>query len=448
MIYRPISILPSISKIFERLMFHQITSFVENIISPYLCGFRKGYSTQHALLRLMNKLNTSLDMKQKVGLFMMDLSKAFDCISHDLMIAKLSAYGFDKNSLKLIYSYLKGRNQRVKINADYSSWKEILSGVPQGSVLGPLLFNLFLNDIFYFVNERDICNYADDNTLSVADVEIEQIVKKLEVNIEILNSWFINNAMVLNEDKCQFLIVESPRVIRNETATLSIGNKIIEEAKNGKLLGITLDRNINMNKHIQKLCKQAGNKLHALARISPFLNERKRKILMKSFITSQFSYCPIIWMYCQRKSNNLINKIHERALRIAYDDYNSDFENLLTKDDSVTIHERNVQALAIQIYKTFNDLNPIFMKEIFTLKEHKYSTRRQNLQSKIPRTVTYGLESFGFKATQIWNAIPKDIQISNESAIKSHIKSHRNSICKCNLCKLYIPNLGFIENTK
>ena len=229
---------------------------------------------------------------------------------------------------------------------------------------------------------------------------------------------------------------------------LLIGNNVIEEEKNGKLLGITLDRNINMNKHIKKLCKQASNKLHALARISPFLNERKRKILMKSFITSQFSYCPIIWMYCQRKSNNLINKIHERALRIAYNDFNSDFESLLAKDDSVSIHDRNIQALAIQVYKTVNDLNPIFMKEIFTLKAHKYSTRRQNLQSKTPQTVTYGLESFSFKAAQIWNAIPKEIQTSNELTIKSHIKSRRNCICKCKLCKLYIPNLGLIENTK
>ena len=139
-----------------KYLFQQMSSFVDNVIFPYLCGFRKGYSTQHALLLLMNKINKSLELKQKVGLRMMDLSKAFDCISHDHIIAKLYAYGFDKGSLKFIYSYLKGRCQRVKINTNYSSWKDILTGVPQGSVLGPLLFNIFLNDIFYFVNEKDI----------------------------------------------------------------------------------------------------------------------------------------------------------------------------------------------------------------------------------------------------------------------------------------------------
>ena len=127
--YRPISILPSISKVFERLLFQQITNFVSEKISPYLCGFRKGFSTQHALLHLMEKLNTSLNKNQKVG-----LSKAFDCISHELLIAKLYAYGFGKKSLKLMYCYLNNRKRRVKINSTYSSWKNIISGVPQGSV--------------------------------------------------------------------------------------------------------------------------------------------------------------------------------------------------------------------------------------------------------------------------------------------------------------------------
>ena len=444
--YRPISILPTISKIFERIMFRQITTHVSDILSPYLCGFRKGYNTQHALLRLIDKINKSLDKKEKIGLFMMDLSKAFDCIPHELLIAKLHAYGFEKASLKLIYSYLKNRHQRVKINSTYSSWKEIINGVPQGSVLGPLLFNLFINDIFYFIKESDICNYADDNTLSVADVEIDNIIHRLEVDICVLNKWFKNNGLVLNEDKSVFMIVESYRAARNGTSTISLGNKNITECNKGKLLGITLDKNVSMTDHIQKMCKQASNKLHALARISSYLSEHQKKILMKSFILSQFSYCPIIWMYCHRKSNNLINKIHERALRIAYNDYTSDFDNLLSKDDSITIHQRNIQALACEIHKTFNNQNPIFMNEIFSLKEHNYSTRKQIMNCITPSTVTYGLESFGYKATQIWNSIPSEIQISNQVEIKGYTKTHGTKLCKCNLCKLYIPNLGYIEN--
>ena len=209
--YRPMSILPSISKLFERLIFQQISSHVANKLSPFLFGFRKGYNAHHALLRLKNKLNMSLDNKQNIGLFMIDLSKALDCIPHNLLIAKLHAYGFAENSLKLIYSYLEKRNQRVKINSEFSSWKEILSGVPQGSVLGPLLFNIFINDLFFFVEHSDICNYADDNSLSVADVSIDHIISKLELDIRSLDEWFQNNYMLLNQEKCQFMIIESSR---------------------------------------------------------------------------------------------------------------------------------------------------------------------------------------------------------------------------------------------
>ena len=116
---------------------------------------------------------------------MVDLSKAFDCIPHDLLIAKLCAYGFDKNSLKFIYRYLKGRKQRVKLNAEYSSWKEILNGVPQGSVLGSLPFNLFINDLFFVVENSEVCNYEDDNSLLVSDCSIEKIRHQLESDISI-----------------------------------------------------------------------------------------------------------------------------------------------------------------------------------------------------------------------------------------------------------------------
>ena len=123
---RPISVLHCISKIFESLMFKQIAEFVENKMTKYLCGYRKGYNTQHALMRLLDKLNKSIDKGRKTAVFMMDLSKAFDCISHDLLIANIHAYGLENQSLKLIHNYLNGRKQKVKMNSNYSTWKEIL----------------------------------------------------------------------------------------------------------------------------------------------------------------------------------------------------------------------------------------------------------------------------------------------------------------------------------
>ena len=243
------------------------------------------------------------------------------------------------------------------------------------------------------------------------------------------------------------MIIESSRNSRDDVTKIKTKTKSIEEVKKGKLLGITFDNNLTIGEHIKHICKQASNKLYALARISHFLDEQKRKILMKSFIISQFNYCPIIWMYCQRKSNNLINRIHERALRIAYNDYVSDFNTLLEKDNSVTIHQRNIQALTLEIYKTQHNMNPDFMKEIFCLHQHNYPTRCQNLVYPNPRTVMYGLESFGYKASQLWNSIPRKFQEANDvSTFKSYNSKYCGKICKCNLCKLYLPNLGYIIN--
>ena len=141
----------------------QINDYISNFLSPYLCGYRKGFSTQLALLSLIEKWKKALDNKGFGGSVSMDLSKAFDTINHDLLIAKLHAYGFDKNSLKLLLSYLKNRWHRTRINQNFSSWEELLQGVPQGSVLRPLLFNIYLNDLFYLTGSIEVRNFADDN---------------------------------------------------------------------------------------------------------------------------------------------------------------------------------------------------------------------------------------------------------------------------------------------
>ena len=185
------------------------------------------------------------------------------------------------------------------------------------------------------------------------------------------------------------MVIEPRLTSRNEIEKIKLGKHTIEEINNGKLLGIIFDNKLTMHDHIKHICEKASDKLYALARIFHYLDKQKRIILMKSFVISQFNYCPIVWMYCQRKSNNLINRIHERALRIAYNDYTSDFQLLLEKDDSVTIHHKNIQALVIEIYKTVKTLNPVFMKEIFSLKPHNYPLRILSSRCEKNRKINY-----------------------------------------------------------
>ena len=205
--FRPVSVLNVFSKFYERIMKNQINSFIDSKLSTFLSAYRKSYSTQHVLIRLIEEWKQKLDRNYVVGAILMDLSKAFDSIPHDLIIAKLYAYGFDFEALKLILSYLTDREQATRINSIYSAFQLILSGVPQGSILGPIIFNIFLNDLIYFIEKCNIHNYADDNTLTSSSNSIANLVKDLENDANIAISWLRNNKMIANPDKFQCIIL-------------------------------------------------------------------------------------------------------------------------------------------------------------------------------------------------------------------------------------------------
>ena len=282
--YKPAIALPSISKIFEKLMQKQINGYINNFLSPYLCDYRKDFTTQLALLSLTEKWKKVLDNKDFGGAVLMDLFKVFDTINHDLLIAKLHAYGFDKSSLKLLFSYLNNRWHRTKINQNFSSWDELFQGVPQGSVLGPFLFNIYLNDLFYLTESTEICNFADDTTFFACDKNLNSLIKRMEHDSLPAIEWFQNINMKLNHDKCHLLVSG----YKHKNVWAQIGDEIIWESNKNKLLGLQIDRNLNFN-----MCLHYAKKLAVLARLSNFMSIKQRRVLMKSVIESQFSYCTL-----------------------------------------------------------------------------------------------------------------------------------------------------------
>ena len=205
--YRPISLLSNISKVYERCMQEQLDEYFSDLLSKYQCGFRQGYGTQNCPLAVMEKLRKIRDKKGIFAAVLTDLSKAFDCIPHNLLIAKVSAYGFDRKSLMFISTYLESRKQRTRIGLAFSDYLNMLFGVPQGSILGPILFIIFLSDLFYIYNDLDYANYADDTTLYVCRQNYAEAIEFLETTINNIFAWFKKDGLVANSGKVIFWLV-------------------------------------------------------------------------------------------------------------------------------------------------------------------------------------------------------------------------------------------------
>ena len=440
--YRPISILPNLSKVYERLMYNQIYPYFNLLFSKFQCGFRKGFNAQHCLLAMIEKWRETLDKGGETGAVLTDLSKAFDCIDHNLLIAKLDAYGFGKQSLDFIHSYLSKRKQRTKVDSAYSPWEMLFSGVPQGSILGPLLFNIYICDMFFETPKTiDFAGYADDNTPYTYSKNLEKVLENLQGALEKLFQWFSENYLLANAEKCHLLTSsKTPQDI-------TIFNTKIPSKENVKLLGINLEGRLNFDLHVSTLLKKASKKCHALARVCNYMNTKKRRILMNAFIKSQFSYCPLVWMFHSRTMNNRINKLHEKALRLVYTNKsNVSFEDLLKEDKSVKLHQRNLQILATEIYKVRNNLGPEIMTDIFRFVQKPYDLRNDSiLQRQVNRTVYFGTESVSSLAPKIWELVPGEIKRASSLHIfKEKIKSWTTDKCPCRLCKKYVGNVGFI----
>lgn len=278
-------------KVFERLLENQLTAYLEPSFSKLLCGFREGRSTQHAILNMLRKWQNAIANNKKVGAILIDLSKAFDYLPHDLLLAKLSTYGIGKRSIKLLHSYLSNRKHRVRIGSHLCSWLKVLLGVPQGSILGPLLFNIFINDLLYGIT--DISNFADDNTLFSCVQNLDQVCSSLIGKLNLVLDWFHCNSMVANPFKFQLIFPGNV----NANISLKFENIKIERVEVVKLLGIKIDSKLSFLPLVRKLCKRSNQKLRALRTARNFISQRQTELLVNAYILSPFNYCPLIWMF-------------------------------------------------------------------------------------------------------------------------------------------------------
>ena len=245
--YRPISVLTALSKIYERVLFDQISVMFTQKLSSNRSGFLKEHSCTTALLKLTEDWRMHLEGKT-VAVVPVDLNKAFDSLNHKLLIAKLKAYGFGAEALNLMRSYLFCRRQRVKIDGTYSDWRTVRAGLPQGTLLGPLLFNMFMNDVNYFISRVSLRLYADDTTEYFADHSPMILEYMINSELNTLSEWFYRNYLTTNPSKTQALVLR-PSTYNYD---LKMNESKIEIKKFLKILGVNMDGKLILLTHVKE----------------------------------------------------------------------------------------------------------------------------------------------------------------------------------------------------
>ena len=303
-----------------------------------------------------------------------------------------------------------------------STFQTPLSGVPRGSILGPLLFNIFINDLIGFIKKSSLYNFADDNTITAFEKDIILLKETLQNEAEIAIEWFKDNFMVLNPGKFQAMVINRFDKMENKHSV--------------RLLGIEVDNQLNFDNHVSTLCKKADSQLNATGRLRKYSGFPEKNNSMEAFVFSNLNYCPLVSNFTSiRSTNKIIESIQKRALRLLCNDYTSTYDSLLAKANKPSMELKHYRTLAFEIFKTLNVLNPTYMQDLFYLRFS--SARRANSIAVVrTNTSTYGTKSLRSLGPQIWNSLPEHIKAETSLAhFRSLINTWFCKECLCNLCK-------------
>ena len=311
-------------------------------------------------------------------------------------------------------------------------------GFCESLYLGPLLFNAFINDIFYFVKQAVIYNYADDNTVSFIHNNLVVLKKVLEAEscIFIDCFFFFKNFMKANPTKFQAICIG--KNAHENIASFKVDSVEIKCEETVTLLGVNIDLMLSFDDHMTDICKKASKQLAVLKRFGRFLTKQGKLTICNSFIVSNFNYCPLAWHFCSMSSTNKMEKVQERALRFINNDFTSSLQDLLSSTSTDPLHVRKMKQMATEVFKIVNDMSPEYIKDLITIQNSSYNFRREN-QASIPqvKSTRYGLRSFRCEAARIWNCLPNDLRKAESfPQFRRLFHAWDGIICKCPSCSI------------
>ena len=412
--YRPVSILTSLSKVFEKVIYDQTWNAFHNVLSSNLSGFMKTHSCCTALLKMTEDWRSSIDNKEAVAAVAVDLSKAFDAIDHSLLLAKLKAHGFSTRALELMSTFLLGRQQCVRLDGVCSDFKTVKSGVPQGSLLGPLLFNIFINDLNFCVPNVSLRLYADDTTAYLSDVSPTILEFSFNKDLQALSSWFESNYLTVNSAKTQALSV-GPCAYQY---SLFLNNAQIEFLRSIKILGVTLDKDLSYKEHISDQLKKAYAKASALRRIRRFLPHDAMMKLYKAFILPHLEYCGPLFVGIGTGQRNRLEDGNCYILRtlIGHNKLMS-YDELLTAASMTSLYCRRLHQALILLFKCLNGTGPTYIASLFKYKHTPYRLRGEGLNLELPKfNCKFKKNSITYSLTKLWNSLPSHVRLSSDSS--------------------------------
>ena len=404
--YRPISVLPFFSKIFEKVMYNYIVKHMEsnNIIFNQQFGFRKKHSTQHAVISLINNITNSLDSDDIVISVFLDLKKAFDTISHSILLKKLYAYGIRGTAHKWFVSYLTGRTQYVALDDHKSDILLLKCGVPQGSILGPLLFIIYVNDICNVSNLLYKVLYADDTCVTLAGKHINQLMQSMNVEIMLLNTWLQSNKLSLNVSKTQYMIFHRAR-IKLDKLSLSINGVNLEEVKTFKYLGLIIDNKLKWIDHIAHVKIKISRGIGIIRKARPFLHKKSLCDLYYSFVYPYLLYCTEVWGNAATSHLHPLNILQNKIVRIiTFSDMRANTNSIYIALGVLPLHKVVIQSIALIMYKLSHGMLPKVVSELYVKNNyiHSYETRRSK-HLHIPNGTQ--TNTFRYRSVLIWNEL-------------------------------------------